>query len=52
MPALVFISEGVARRNSGLDVCSELETFVVMACSVWVTGQKLCQENLQTDVAT
>lgn len=52
VPGLVFICEGTARRNSGLDVCSVVETYVVMTCSVWVTGQKLCQENLQTDVAT
>lgn len=52
VPGLVFICEGTARRNSGLDVCSVVETYVVMTCLVWVTGQKLCQENLQTDVAT
>lgn len=52
MPGLIFICEGVARRNSGLDVCSVLESYVVMACLVWVTGQKLCKENLKSDVAT
>lgn len=38
-------------RNTGLGICSVVEAYVVMACSVWVTGQKLSQENLQTDVA-
>lgn len=39
-------------RNSGVDICSVAGAYVVMACSAWVTGQKLSQENLQTDVAT
>jgi len=39
-------------RNLGLDICSVAEAYVVMACSIWVTGWKLSQENLQNDVAT
>lgn len=51
MCSLVEIVFLCAMRNSGLDIRCVVEAYVVMACSVWVTGQKPSQENLQTDVA-